>query len=121
MTDSDPYLKIVMSSDIADKPDGIKILDWIVDKHERKSGSKRTVNAAVASKIRAHELAQEAKAAKLSAKAITAAVIAPRVTPTPARPASLHAQYRQLQATNPRAAGKFWQENKLAIMTQKSI
>ena len=93
-------------AEIADKPTGVSILDWITDKGERDGGRTRTVAAAVRSKIAAHE----AQASARNAKAVSVAAVA-EVRALPPTPKSLHATYRRLMKKSPSAAGKFWAKN----------
>ena len=109
----DIFRDAMAQAEIADKPPGVSILDWITDQGEREGNRIRTVSKAVRAKIAAHESSQAAKTAKAFSVAATAEVRA-----LPPAPASLHQQYRNLMKTCPSAAGKFWLANETAIKAE---
>tara|TARA_R110000824_G_scaffold383194_2_gene576684 strand:- start:4189 stop:4569 length:381 start_codon:yes stop_codon:yes gene_type:complete len=110
---NDIYINTMAQANLADKPSGVKILDWITDKAEQEGNRQRTVSLAVRKKIEAHEKAAAAKLAKAASKTANAAVKA--LSPTPP---SLHATYRALQKSNPTAAMRYWDKNEAAIKNE---
>lgn len=110
---NDIFRDAMAQAEIADKPTGVSILDWITDKGERDGGRTRTVAAAVRSKIAAHE----AQASARNAKAVSVAAIA-EVRALPPTPKSMHQQYRAIMKTSPAEAGRFWIANEAAIKAE---
>ena len=112
---TDLFRDAVAQAEIAEKPNGVSLLDWITDKGERDGDRIRTVSKAVRAKIASHEASQLAK----TAKAVSVAAIED-VRALPPTPASLHQQYRAIMKTSPSAAGKFWIANESAIKAELS-
>ena len=109
------WKNIIASVDIADKPPGVRVLDWLTDRYEREENRRpRTVSAAIRAKIEAHELAQAAKAAKQRAQAITA------VATAPAAPAPAHPHLAALDKLTGDAATLYFRQHRSAIIAEEA-
>jgi hypothetical protein len=122
-TNDDSWKRIINSVTLDDKPPGVSTLDWLCDRYEREQGGPRTVKAAIRARIAAHEAAQRAKQAKVSASTITASAIRPpstsRPAPPPAAPRFPH--LTKLESLSGDAATAYFRTHRSAIVAEEAM